>query len=305
VPLMSGSNWGNSVKVQGFDCRPDVDCNSRFNQIGIDYFKTFGVRLVAGREFTAADRVGSQRVAIVNEAFAKKFNLGKDAVGKFMADGGNDSLNVQIVGVVPNVKYSQVKDSVPPVFYRPWRQDAGAGRLNFYVRSSMPPSQMLGSLRATMKRIDPSLPVEDLKTMTQQVKENVFLDRMISILSSAFALLATVLAGIGLYGVLAYSVTQRTREIGVRMALGADASHVRGLVMRQVGVMLLIGGAIGIAAAIALGRAARSLLFELEAYDPVAVGLAVLTLTLVAFAAGYVPARRAALVNPMSALRYD
>jgi len=305
VPLLGGSNWGNSVKVQGFACGPDVDCNSRFNQIGTNYFRTFGVRLVAGREFTAADRFGGQRVAIVNEAFAKKFNLGRDAVGKFIGDDDNDSLNVQIVGVVPNVKYSQVKDSVPPVFYRPWRQDTGVGSLSFYVRSSMPPERMIGTLRTTMKRIDPNLPVEELKTMTQQVKENVFLDRMISVLSSAFALLATVLAGIGLYGVLSYSVTQRTREIGVRMALGADAPRVRRLVMRQVAMMLLIGGAVGIAAAIGLGRAARSLLFELEAYDPVAVVLAVMTLALVALAAGYLPARRAALVNPMSALRYD
>jgi ABC-type antimicrobial peptide transport system permease subunit len=169
----------------------------------------------------------------------------------------------------------------------------------------MPPEQMLGTLRTTMKRIDPSLPVEELKTMSQQVKENVFLDRMISILSSAFALLATVLAGIGLYGVLSYSVTQRTREIGVRRALGADAPRVRRLVMRQVAVMLMIGGVVGIAAAIGLGRAARSLLFELEAYDPIAVVLAVVMLALVALAAGYLPARRAALVNPMSALRYD
>ena len=141
--------------------------------------------------------------------------------------------------------------------------------------------------------------------MRQQVKENVFLDRMISILSSAFALLATLLAGVGLYGVLAYSVTQRTREIGVRMALGADAGRVRLLVMRQVGVMLLVGGSIGVAAALGLGRAARSMLYQLEGHDPTAVVLAVVLLSLVALAAAYVPARRAALVNPTRALRYD
>ena len=124
VPLLSGSNWGNSVVVQGYDCGPDVDCGSRFNQIGADYFKTLGVQVISGREFTTSDREGSQRVAIINEEFAKKFNLGKDAVGKFMGDDDEtDSLNIQIVGVVPNVKYSQVKDTIPPVFYRPWRQD--------------------------------------------------------------------------------------------------------------------------------------------------------------------------------------
>jgi predicted permease len=305
VPLLSGDNWGNSVHVQGYNCAPDVDCGSRYNEIGPDYFRSLGVRLAAGREFTDADRLGAARVAIVNQTFAKKFGLGNDAVGKFMGQDDNDSLNVQIIGVVPDVKYSQVKDTVPPVFYRPWRQDASVGSLNFYVRSSMPPERMLATMRETMKRIDPQLPVEELKTMPQQVKENVFLDRMISILSSAFALLATLLAGIGLYGVLSYSVTQRTREIGVRMALGADAPRVRRLVMRQVGVMLLVGGGIGLAAALALGRAARSLLFELQGHDPTAVAAAVVLLALVALAAGFIPARRAAQVNPMNALRYD
>ena len=305
VPLLSGDNWGNSVHVQGFDCSPDVDCGSRFNEIGADYFKTFGVQLVSGREFTSADGPGAQRVAIVNEEFARKFNLGRDAVGKFIGDGENDSLNIQIVGLVKNVKYSDVKDSVPAVYYTPWRQDNRAGDLFYYTRTSLPPAQILGTLRSTMKRIDPNLPVEELKTMTQQVKENVFLDRMISILSSGFALLATLLAGIGLYGVLSYSVAQRTREIGVRMALGADAANVRLLVMRQVLVMLAIGGALGITAALGLGRAARSILFQLEGHDPGAMAIAIVLLACVALAAGFIPARRAALVDPMHALRYD
>jgi predicted permease len=305
VPLLSGDNWGNDVRVQGFACLPDVDCNARYNEVGTNYFKTFGVQMLSGREFTSSDAAAGQRVAIVNEAFAKKFNLGRDAVGKFMGEGSDDSLNVQIVGLVRNVKYSQVKDSVPPVFYRPWRQDTRIGNLFFYVQSSLPPEQMLGALRETMKRIDPALPVEDLKTMPQQVRENVFLDRMISILSLAFALLATLLAGIGLYGVLSYSVQQRTREIGVRMALGADGARVRALVMKQVGVMLAIGGVIGVAAALGLGRAARSLLFELQGNDPLAMGVAVLLLSCVALMAGFLPARRAALVDPMHALRYD
>ncbi|MDQ8155074.1 MAG: ABC transporter permease [Gemmatimonadota bacterium] len=305
VPLLSGDNWGNGVHVQGYDCGPDVDCGSRFNQIGADYFTTFGVSVRAGREFTDADQIGAQHVAIVNEAFAKKFNLGADAVGKFMGEGSGDSLNIQIVGLVPNVRYSEVKDSVPAVYYRPWRQDPNTGSLYFYVQSPVAAEQMLGTLRTLMKRIDPNLPVEELKTMRQQVKENVFLDRMISILSSAFALLATLLAGVGLYGVLAYSVTQRTREIGVRMALGADGAKVRALIMRQVGVMVVIGSALGVAFALGAGRAARSLLFELQGHDPLSFAIAVVLLACVALAAGWVPARRAALVDPLQALRYD
>lgn len=307
VPLLGGSNWGNDVRVQGFECGPDTDCNSRFNSIGAGYFATLGVTMKAGREFTASDVAGATQVVVVNERFAEKFGLGADAVGKFIGRGGRggDSLNIQIVGVVPNVKYSDVKDEIPPVFYLPWRQDTRASYLNFFVRTSLPPEQLLGTIPQVMKRIDPALPLEDLKTMTQQVRENVFMDRMISTLAAAFALLATLLAGVGLYGVLAYSVAQRTREIGVRMALGADAGSVQGLVLRQVAVLTAIGGVVGVAAAVGLGRFARSLLYQLGGHDPVVFSLAVALLALVALTAGFLPARRASQVDPMHALRYD
>jgi ABC-type antimicrobial peptide transport system permease subunit len=177
--------------------------------------------------------------------------------------------------------------------------------MNFYVRTSLPPTQMLGQIGPVIKRLDPSLPVEDLKTMPQQIRENIFLDRMISILSACFAVLATLLAAVGLYGVLAYSVTQRTREIGVRMALGANAHRVQGMVLRQVAVMIAIGGTLGLAAAYGLGKLAQSMLFEIKAHDPLALGGAVILLTLVALTAGYLPARRASRVDPMHALRYD
>ena len=141
--------------------------------------------------------------------------------------------------------------------------------------------------------------------MPQQIRENVFLDRMISILSAAFAVIATLLAGIGLYGMLAFSVAQRTREIGVRMALGANAARVRGMVMKQVGLITAIGGVVGVSAAFGIGKAARALLFGLEGFDPSVFSLSVISLALVALAAGFIPARRAALVDPMQALRHD
>jgi len=306
VPLLGGSNWGTDVNVQGFPKGPDVDNNSRFNMVGPGYFTALGVSMLAGRDFTAADIKGGSKVAIVNMTFAKKFNLGTDAVGKFLTDDTSaDSLDTQIVGLVPDIKYSDVKDTVPPVFYTPWRQNGDIGEMYFLLKTTLPPEQTLSSIRDVVKRIDPTIPVEELKTLPQQVRENVFLDRMISILSASFAVLATLLAGVGLFGVLSYSVAQRTREIGVRMALGADSTQVQGMVMKQVGLMTLVGGVLGIAAAYGLGKAARSLLYGLEGHAPLVFGMSVLLLALVALAAGYVPARRAARVDPMHALRYD
>jgi predicted permease len=305
VPLLAGNNWGNDVSVEGFERGPDTDAESRYNEINPGYFRTLGVPLMSGREFTSADVEGSPKVAIVNEAFTKKFKLGRDAVGKHMAQGDSGPLDIEIVGIVQNAKYSQVKQEIPPLFFRPYRQMERVGSNNFYVRTSGDTPQLLRSIPAVMARLDPNLPLEDLKTMPQQVRENVFMDRMISTLAAAFAFLATLLAAVGLYGVLAYTVSQRTREIGLRMALGADGPRVRGMILRQVGWMTLVGGVIGVVGAYYLGRAAASMLFELRPYDPVVVGLSVLLLTIVAFGAGYIPAYRASRVHPMQALRYE
>lgn len=307
IPLIAGSNWGTDVSVEGFKKGPDTDANARYNEVGAGFFSTLGIELLSGREFTLADQAGRPRVAVVNEAFARKFGLGRDAVGKLMGDRGKDSLDIQIVGLVRDAKYSEVKDEIPPQFFSPVLQDTAVGFITYYVRSARAggAEQLLRAIPGVIKRLDPNLPVENLKTMPQQVRDNVFLDRMISTLSAAFALLATLLAAVGLYGVLAYSVAQRTREIGVRMALGADGRRVRAMVLRQVGIMTIIGGVVGVAAALALGRAARSLLFELKGHDPLVVALSATVLTIVALGAGYIPALRASRIEPTQALRYE
>jgi ABC-type antimicrobial peptide transport system permease subunit len=156
-----------------------------------------------------------------------------------------------------------------------------------------------------MSRLDPNLPVEELRTLQQQVEDNVFLDRFITVLATSFAFLATLLAAVGLYGVLAYTVAQRTREIGLRVALGAAPAMVRGLILRQVARMTLIGGIIGLAAAIALGRLAESLLYELRGHDLVVLISAAVALSLAALGAGFIPAYRASRLDPMQALRTE
>jgi predicted permease len=307
VPLIANNNWNNTVKVEGFTPDADNNAQSSFNAVGPGHFRAIGVDLLAGREFTDADDVGRPKVAVVNETFARKFNLGANPVGKRMAMGSGDTipLDIEIVGLVRDMKYSSVKRPTPPVFFRPHRQQGNVGEMNFYVRTEGDPNAIVRAIPAVVQRLDPMLPVEQLRTMPETIRQNTFEDRMISTLSASFALLATFLAALGLYGVLAYSVAQRTREIGVRMALGAGAAQVRALVLRQVGRMVLVGGVIGLAGALALGRAARSMLFEMGGADPVVMAGAAVLLTIVALSAGYIPARRATRVDPMQALRYE
>jgi putative ABC transport system permease protein len=304
VPLLAGSSWGTGVQVEGFRVLPDTDNDARFNEIGPGFFRTLGTPLVAGREFTPADGLDGPKIAIVNEAFARKFNLGRAAVGKRMAYRSKE-LDTEIVGLVQNTKYDEVKGEAPPLFFIPYRQDDAIGTIGFYVRTSMAPDTLLRTIPGVIARLDANLPVEDLRTMPQQVYENVFLDCLITTLALAFAALATLLAAVGLYGVLAYTVAQRTREIGLRMALGADAAGVRRMVLRQVAVMTAVGGAVGVATALGLGRVVQSLLYQLEGHDPAVVAAAVVLLTAIAFAAGYVPATRASQIDPMRALRYE
>ena len=307
VPLIAGSNWNTGVRVQGFHGDANNAAQSSFNGIGPGHFRAIGVPLLAGREFTDADNARAPKVAIVNEAFARHFGLGANPVGKRMASTFSDTLplDIEIVGLVRDMKYATVKGDVPPVYFIPNRQQTHIGTMYFYVRTASDPSTMLGSMRQLVQRLDPMLPVENLRTMPEEIRINTFEDRMVTTLAASFALLATLLASIGLYGVLAYSIAQRTREIGVRMALGASVHDVRLLVLRQVGLMTLVGGVIGVAGALGLAKAAQAMLYKMSGADPVVITLSVVFLALVALAAGYVPALRASRVSPMQALRYE
>ena len=304
MPLFANRNWSHGVDVEEFPGGPDVDNGSSFNGVGTGYFATLGVPVIAGREFTRADAADAPRVAIVNQAFAKKFNLGANPVGRRM-DVGDKTYNIEIVGLAQNAKYSRVKREVPPQVFEPFVQAGRPGSPSFYVRTALDPVRLIPMIPRVVAQLDPNLPIEDLRTMPEQIRQNVFLDRFISLFSAAFALLATLLAAIGLYGVLAYTVAQRTREIGVRMALGAAPGRVRLMILRQVGVMTVVGAVLGIAGAIVLGRVAQSLLFRMDGSDPGVLAGAAATLSLVALGAGLVPAFRASRVEPTRALRHE
>ena len=309
VPLLASSNRARGVAVQGFKAGPDTDSNSRYARVGPGYFSALGIPLNAGREFTDADTVNAAKVAIVNQTFVKKFGLGHDAVGKSIGwapgQGYRSKLDTTIVGVVEDAKYSEVKEKVPPQFFVPYRQDPGLGAMHVYVRTSGETAQGASAITAVVKQLDPNLPIEDLETLPEQVRNNTYLDRMMTTLSAAFALLATLLAAIGLYGVLAYTVAQRTREIGLRMALGAAPRRVRQMVLRQVGMMTLVGTLVGIAGALGVGRGAQSVLFQMSGADPGVLALSAAALALVALCAGLIPAHRASRVDPMTALKYE
>ena len=262
------------------------------------------MRMVAGREFSEQDSLGTAKVAIVNEAFTRKFKLGANAVGKRMGDRG-EQMDMEIIGVAADAKYSEVRDAVPAVYFRAYKQNDDVGSLTFYARTAGDPKALMGAVPRVVASLDPNLPVDSLRHMPEQVKENTFLDRFIGVMAGSFAALATLLAAIGLYGVLAYTVSQRTREIGLRMALGAAPQRVRLMVLRQVGLMTLVGAVIGVALAWYVGRQANAILYQMTASDPVVYASAVGTLALVALLAGLIPAHRASKVDPMTALRYE
>jgi predicted permease len=295
--------------MEGFPELPGAQTNTRRNEVSPAFFNTLSIPLLAGRGFTDADRMGAPKVAIVNESFLRRFNIDNaGGVGKRFSGFPYDNVRkveLEIVGVVADASYSQVKAVVPAQYFQPRRQSEEPGSATYYVRTGIDGDAMMRAIPGIVSRLDPNLPVNALKTMRRQVDENVYFDRLIATLSAGFAALATLLAAIGLYGVLAYSVAQRTREFGLRSALGAQPARLRALVFRQVGWMALIGGAIGLAAAIAVGRTAESLLFGLSARDPWVLAIAMAILFGVVLLAGYLPARRASRISPMEALRYQ
>jgi predicted permease len=306
VSLIGGNNWGTNVSVDGFVAGPDTDTHSMYNEVSSGFFSTMGIKLLAGRDFTRADNLTSQKVAIINETFARKFHLKvSDAVGKRMQRGAGGKNDIEIIGVVQDTKYSSVKDTVPPLHYSPYRQNKQFGSSSFYVRTALDANQMIPQIRKLVAELDPQLPVEEIRTMEQQVKQNVFLDRMITTMASSFAVLATLLAAVGLYGVLAYSVARRTREFGIRLALGAGTSSVRNMVLKEVCVMIAFGALVGIPAALGLARLFESLLFGLKGNDALVIGSSTVVLALVSLLAGYLPALRATRIDPMVALRYE
>jgi predicted permease len=305
VPLLGNTNWNNNVAIEGVETEPGVDANVATHYVSPRFFATIGMPLLVGREFEDGDAADRPKVAVVNERFLEKFGLDRSVVGKRMSFGQGGPLDMEIVGIARDAKYSEIKDPTPPQVFVPRAQSVPPSSLNFYVRSTVDAAALRAAVEQALGRLDPNLPLMDPRTMRQIIRENLFLDRFMSALAIGLAALATLLAALGLYGVLSYNVAQRTREIGLRLALGAAPERLRAMVLRQVAWIAAVGGAIGISAALSVGRAARALLFDISPLDPTVPLSALGMLGVVVVLAGYLPARRASRVDPVIALRSE
>jgi predicted permease len=299
IPLIEGDRWGNTLTIPGLKLD---NMNALVNEVSPNFFSAMGVPLIAGRTFTDSDNLAGPLVAIVNEQFVKHFYNGRNALGQQFSV---DKDLITIVGVAKNSHYSTVKEEAEPVYFTPWRQDKKNGGIEFYLRSALPVDQTLAQVRRVMRSIDSNLPLEDVATLDATVAQSTKNERLILQLSGAFAVLATGLAMLGLYGVMAFSVARRTREIGIRLALGADPASIRTLVLREMLWILGIGLSVGVPSALALGRLTESQLYGVKAFDWAVLTAACVVLAATAFAAAFVPANRAAGVSPTVALRYE
>jgi predicted permease len=307
VPTLSGDDEGSNITAEGGVQIPEELQDVDRVAVSPNYFSTLGIPLLSGRELTEADGATAPKVALVSESMAKRFFPGRNPLGMHFAFGGGNGVkpDIEIVGVVKDVKQEHVSSTIQPYVYIPYAQRTKITGMTFYVRSERDPLLLASSLQGVVRQMDANLPVYDLKTMERVVEEDLFSARMVAVLSAAFAGLAALLAALGIYGVLAYVVVQRTREIGIRMALGAVAGHVRLLILREVGLMVLIGVAVGLPAAYGLARLSESLLFGVHASDPAVYAVGLGLIGLIALAACFIPARRATRVDPLVALRYE
>jgi predicted permease len=306
--LFSGSESGDQIDVEGFTPQNDKDKGSRFDMVGPEYFSTVGIPLLLGREFGVQDTMASPKVCVINETFAKKFFAGRNPIGRHITEKfGDRRTTFEVVGVAKDARDHRLKGDIPQRFYLPADQgmEGPTPWATFEIRTAGDPAQMLPAIRKTILGVNGDLPIDSARPLLENVDRVNEQPRMVARLCAIFGVIALLLAATGLYGVLSYGVARRTNEIGIRMALGAGKSRVIAMILRETGIMILIGVTVGLAATAVITRLLVSRLYGLSAYDPTTVLFAVAILTASAIIAGYIPAARAARVNPTQALRHE
>jgi predicted permease len=306
IRVLDDDWWSSAVTVEGRAAAPG-DPSPNFNLVSSGYFTTLGIPLLAGRDFSAGDADSAQGVAIVNESFVRSYFGGKSPPGRRLALGNDPGTipNVEIVGVAKDAKYSTVREEIRSQVFLDDDQNPDIQQVNVYIRTPLDARATYSVVRRALHELDPNVPVFGLRTMKEQVDRSLARDRVVASLAAAFGVLATLLAAVGLYGVMAFSVARRTREIGVRMALGAEGRAVAWAVMKETVVLLAAGVSLALPVAWGLAGLLRSQLYGIAPNDPATLVLATLTLGLVACLAGYLPARRAAGIDPIQALRRE
>jgi predicted permease len=306
IALLSGNVNMSGIIVPGYDPKEGERMSVRENFVSPGYLSSMGIPLVTGREITRQDGPNAPKVAVVNEQFARKYFGAESPIGRrFHKRSAKDDAGIEIVGVVRDGKHADLREDPETFVYYPFVQHEAIMRMNFYVRTTQDPAVLGATLREQVRRVDPNLPVFEMKTVEQQIDEDVFAERLVAALSTFFGALATLLAAIGLYGVMAYTVSRRTREIGLRMALGAGRQEVLRMVMREVGLLALLGIGIALPAAYALSRLIQAQLYNIRGSAPAIFAVASLLVAAVAATAGLIPAVRASRIDPMSALRNE
>jgi predicted permease len=304
VPILSGDEWDNSMGVEGHKAQDGEDMQAFMNALSPGYFSAMGIPILEGRDFNLTDVKENAKTAIVNRQFAVHFFPGQSAVGRHLSQGTGPKsrLDIEIVGVVANALYEGPREGIRRQVYIPnW----GSGGVSYYVRTTDSSSAAFGAIRNQVRRLDASMPVYAMKTLEGQLDERLMTDRLIASLAAGFGLLATLLASIGLYGVMAFVVARRRKELGIRLALGAEPGGIIWLVMKEVLLLLVIGLAVGIPSALALGSFVASQLYGIQARDPFTATATLVLLTLVSAVAGLIPAHRASRIDPILALRYE
>jgi predicted permease len=305
-PLLANSMDRNCFRPTGKPSGPAEQDPPWTNSVGPNFFETFGIPMVNGRSFTARDSQNVPEVAIVNRRFAKEVFPNENPVGETITscERGDNPAPIEIVGVSEDAKYRDIRAEAPPTIYFSFQQNY-KGRATFELKTAASTSSIVAEIRDAVRSVDKDLPVQEVRTQTQQIEATLSQERVFATLTSAFGLLALILASIGIYGIMAYTVSRRTNEIGIRMALGARSSQVLSMVLRETFLLAFIGIGAGLAAAAALTRLAASMLYNLKPTDPLTFSGAALLLVIIALAAGFTPARRASRVDPMHALRHE